>query len=163
MIESYLLPTHDMLEWGSGYSTLWFSQFVNKYYSIEHHEEWYSTVQSKLRDTKNVQHKLSHVPDGHKGWGGGFEEGTLEQFKEYVESASNFGLAKFDRVLIDGRSRAACAEYIVPFLTADSVVFMHDYHDRPYYHNVVNKLYQQIGCIDVGQSLVVLRLKAASV
>ncbi len=36
MIEFYLQPGKVMLEWGSGFSTLWFSQFVGQYYSIEH-------------------------------------------------------------------------------------------------------------------------------
>ena len=163
MIESHLLPSHNMLEWGSGFSTLWFSQFVNDYYSIEHHKQWYEDVQQQLQDHTNskIHHKLSHVPDGHKGWHGGAEEGTEEQFKEYVKAASSFGVDKFDRVLIDGRARAACIEYILPYLRPDSVVFVHDYQDRHYYHDVVARYYEQMGSINIGQSLVVLRPKSA--
>ena len=148
-----------MLEWGSGHSTLWYSQFVRHYYSIEHHKEWYTTVQSKLREYNysNVEHKMSHVPDGYMGWAGGFEEGTGEQFKDYVEAVSSFGVKKFDRVLIDGRARADCAKIILPYLKPESVVFVHDYHEREYYHKVVSDNYDEIGCINVGQSLVVLR------
>ena len=40
MIESYLQPHMNFLEWGSGRSTLWYSKFVKKYYSIEHYEPW---------------------------------------------------------------------------------------------------------------------------
>lgn len=40
LIESYLEPTDVMMEWGSGRSTLWYSQFVKEYYSIEHDKGW---------------------------------------------------------------------------------------------------------------------------
>ena len=40
IVETHLDPNDTMLEWGSGYSTLWFSQFVREYYSIEHDEGW---------------------------------------------------------------------------------------------------------------------------
>ena len=34
LIEYYLNTNDTMFEWGSGGSTLWFSKFVKKYYSI---------------------------------------------------------------------------------------------------------------------------------
>lgn len=161
MIESHLLPSHNMLEWGSGYSTLWYSQFVNKYYSIEHHKEWHQDVQHLLQDRNNskIHYVLSHVPDGHKGWPGGYEEGTEEQFREYVQAAASFNVKKFDRVLIDGRARAACIEFIIPYLTPDSVVFVHDYKHREFYHDVMARNYEEIGSISSGQSIVALRPK----
>ena len=47
-----------------------------------------------------------------QGWSGGFEEGTEEQFLEYIHAVKQFGVATFDRVLVDGRARAACAGYV---------------------------------------------------
>ena len=163
MIESHLKPSHNMLEWGSGFSTLWYSQFVNNYYSIEHHQEWHQNVEQLLLDNNNsrIHYKLSHVPDGHKGWPGGYEEGTEEQFKEYIHAVDSFKVRKFDRVLIDGRARAACIEYILPFLKPDSVVFVHDYQTREWYHGVSTRNYEQIGSINSGQSIVALRPKFA--
>ena len=164
LIEIYLLPTHTMLEWGSGYSTLWYSQFVQHYYSIEHHKEWYNDVQKELqaRGTSQVEHVLSHVPDGHKGWPGGFAEGTLEQFQSYVHSSSSFGVGKFDRVLSDGRARAACLEYILPYLKPDSIVFVHDYRSRRYYHSVAAEYYNEVGSVNHTASIVLLQPKAAT-
>ena len=40
LIESHLTPEDTMLEFGAGYSTMWFSQFVKEFYSIEHNETW---------------------------------------------------------------------------------------------------------------------------
>jgi hypothetical protein len=48
LMESYLAPSDIMLEYGSGFSTLWFSQFVEKFYSIEHNVEWYNAIKSEL-------------------------------------------------------------------------------------------------------------------
>lgn len=31
----------------------------------------------------------------------------------------------FDRVLVDGRARTSCAEYVLKYLKPDSVVFIH--------------------------------------
>ena len=42
MIESYLKPESLMLEWGCGGSTFHFSQFVEKYYSVDPAEKYYS-------------------------------------------------------------------------------------------------------------------------
>ena len=163
MIESHLLPSHSMLEWGSGFSTLWYSQFVKDYYSIEHHQEWYQNVQQLLKDhnASRIHYTLSHVPDGHKGWPGGYDEGNKEQFMEYIHAAASFRVRKFDRVLIDGRARAACIEYILPYLKPDSVVFVHDYQTREVYHEVVTSNYELIGSINSGQSIVAVRPKFA--
>ena len=40
MIESYMEPTDTVLEFGSGWSTLYFSQFVRNYYAVEYNTTW---------------------------------------------------------------------------------------------------------------------------
>ncbi len=55
-----------MLEWGSGYSTLWFSQFVGEYFAIEHNREWHQTIAPNVSDLPNVRLILSAVEAGHK-------------------------------------------------------------------------------------------------
>ncbi len=50
----------------------------------------------------------------------------------------------FDRVLVDGRARAACAEYVLKYLHKDSYVWIHDYIDRPFYHEVARQYYNQV-------------------
>ena len=39
----------------------------------------------------------------------------------------------FDRVIIDSRARRYCAEHVLKYLNATSVVFLHDYKDREEY------------------------------
>jgi hypothetical protein len=93
----------------------------------------------------------------HQGWGGGFEEGTLKQFENYVTALHRLNVTSFDKVLIDGRARASCAEYVIPFLAEHAIVFVHDYVVRPHYHAVVDKHYIELARISTGQSLVVLK------
>ena len=50
----------------------------------------------------------------------------------------------FDKVLIDGRARASCAEYVLKYLHPDSLVFIHDYQDRYFYHGIVEQHYQKV-------------------
>ncbi len=49
------------------------------------------------------------------------------------------------------------AEYILPYLAPDAVVFIHDYVVRPYYHGVALKHYREIARVSDGQTLVVLK------
>lgn len=159
IIESYLTPEDHMLEWGAGASTSWFSQFVGNYYSIEHSREWFKKIEGQIGALSNVHAILSPVADGHKGWGGGAVEGTYEQFKDYVTAVDKFKVPIFSKVLIDGRARSSCAIYILKYLNADSVVFIHDYHWRNYYHQVVKDYYDIVAQTFDGQTLVVLRPK----
>lgn len=113
------------------YLTLWYSQFVKKYYSIEHHRPWLESVQDQARGKHNIVHVLSEVSDGHKGWGGGIEEGTFQQFETYIEAVDTLGIDKLDHVLIDGKARADCAIHILRYLHADSLVLCTTFTQRP--------------------------------
>lgn len=67
MIESYLQPTDVMLEFGAGYSTVWFSQFVKEYYSIEHNATWFDEIKTHINETrKNVHLMVAPVAKGHR-------------------------------------------------------------------------------------------------
>ena len=66
------------------------------------------------------------------------------------------------QVLIDGRARADCARYILPYLKPSSIVFIHDYMPRPYYHDVIHQLYNRKGLVLDGQSLLIATPKEAA-
>ena len=42
---------------------------------------------------------------------------------------------------MDGRARVACLEYVLRFLHADSLVFVHDFSPRSYYHHAIGNYY----------------------
>jgi len=148
LIVSTLQYNDTMLEWGSGGSTLLFPKYVSKYYSIEHNKEWADRIVPNV--ASNVMYK--HIPQD--------AERTLptqrSQFSTYIEYIDNFNFNKIDKVLIDGRGRGWCAEYVLPYLHEDSIVFIHDFWQRPNYHIVLN-WYTEFKSIRSGQSLVALK------
>jgi len=153
-VTSQLKISDTMLEWGSGGSTVLFSNYVSKYYSIEHVKEWYINVSNELTKYPLLDVTYKHIaPDFPRT-----KPTQYIEFKTYIEYPGTLGL-KFDKVFIDGRARAQCAEFILPYLKKDSIVFMHDYFKRPQYH-IVEKFYDVIGGItDTTQTIVALRKK----
>ena len=165
IIRAYLKPTDRMLEYGSGFSTLYFSRFVHSYYSIEHDRQWYKRVQNFIAETPLVARKVQKyllvaVDPGYKGWAGGFTEGTRQQFDEYIRGVHQLGVKKFDVVLIDGRARVECAKEILPYLHANSIVFVHDYTNRPHYFNISSAKYRLVLNTYDDQTIVAFRLAA---
>ena len=153
MIESYLKPESLMLEWGCGGSTFHFSQFVEKYYSIEHHEKWFGIVKPETSGRNISLHFVAGLPQGPGVWPDG------NNYGEYVRYPLNFGL-KFDAVLVDGRQRSDCLNFTADkLLREDSVVFIHDFWRRSRYHEAVRTLYNIIDFVSKGQSLAVLKKK----
>lgn len=150
-ISKYLKKDDIMLEWGSGGSTNYFPQFVKEYYSIEHDPTWYGEISKEI--PSNVV-SFNLIPVDHS-----LTDPTQKyQIQNYINYVDKLDVKKFDKVLIDGRGRGWCAEKIVPYLKEDSIVFIHDYWQRPRYH-IVERWFDVIDYVKDGQSLVVLKLK----
>jgi predicted O-methyltransferase YrrM len=112
------------LEWGSGYSTLWFSRLLGKdasWLAVEHDREWAGKVQRMNRDP-NVT--VAHVAPNRFPWTDGHGDGAPQDLKDYVEYPSRF--EKYDFILVDGRARAACLVQARKILNADGVMVLHD-------------------------------------
>ena len=129
-ILKYLHQDDTMLEWGAGGSTLYFSQFVKAYYSIEHNEKWFKQI---LQEDSNFSHNFTMFlckPNAPR---------TLptqkHQFEDYINYIENLN-TKFDIILIDGRARQWCAEKALNYLNKGSIVFIHDWV-RERYHVVL--------------------------
>ena len=156
LILKHLYYTDTMLEWGSGGSTTYFPHFVNDYHSIEHDEKWSVKVQEELKSNNilNVNfHQVScdsprTVPT------------QRSQFETYIHHVDNLGVDTLDKVLIDGRARGWCAEYVLKYLHKDSLVFIHDFWNRPQYH-IAFDWYDEVNSIKTSgtQTIVVLKPK----
>lgn len=135
---SYLKPEMEVLEWGSGSSTIAISKRVRKITSIEHNKVYFRQLQDKIKDNVYPIH-VFHVErnsiekQGH--------DGTYENYNDYI----NFPKAldkKFDLIFIDGRARVECAKIAVSLLKENGVILIHDYRnpnpscDRKEYHEV---------------------------
>jgi len=136
LITKHFSSEKNMLEWGSGGSTIEFSPYVKSYYSIEHNEDWYKMVNQEIinRNLDNINYNFvkqnnPQNPDGRQS--------EYTQFKDYLDIVDNFN-TKFDIVLIDGRARRLCAKKIIPYLNKDAVVIIHDWVLRSVYHCVTD-------------------------
>ncbi len=121
-IKTYLKSTDQMLEWGSGGSTMYYSQFVQKYVSVEHNPDWYAKMSSQV--PSNVI--LNFVPmNGSK-------------YTDYIMLPKILGW-QYDRILVDGRQRVACADVARDILLPGGTMFVHDYTNRAKYHSIKNQ------------------------
>ena len=58
--EEYLNDKDKVLEWGAGGSTLYFSNIVSSYVSIEHDKLWYDKLTSQINDNVELLYVSTH-------------------------------------------------------------------------------------------------------
>lgn len=117
-IVSYLKPEYKMFEWGCGGSTIYFSKYVTFYRSIEHDRKWFEKITQLIESNTELYH---------------YE--NKNKYYEYVNSISQYNDI-YDVILIDGRSRVDCAVRAKSYLKHDGILFVHDYFNRQYYHQI---------------------------
>jgi predicted O-methyltransferase YrrM len=99
-----------VFEFGSGNSTLWWSDRVDHLVSCEHDRQWYDNLRDKLPQNTRYIHA------------------ALDSYADEISNYEN----TFDIVVIDGRRRTECAKRCVPALR-DSGVIVWDNSDREKY------------------------------
>lgn len=169
LITSRLEPRHVVLEWGSGPGTVYFSPSVASYYSIQHDEHRYERVQRELMRYRrtNVHHLLVPASESRRGAANHTRpsEARYSQYRQYIEIPAQLGVPRFDRVIVNGRSRPECARAILPYLADDAVVFMFDYFGSKYpaaeYDRVLGDHFEIVDYVPTNRTLAVLRPKAA--
>lgn len=102
----------DVLEYGSGNSTLFWAQRCKSVTAIEHDEQWYHSLLNA--PLQNIQ--LHHQP--------------LTPIEGYCKVETS--LQGFHIIVIDGRNRVACCKASVKYLRADGVVILDDSHREKY-------------------------------
>jgi hypothetical protein len=103
------LRPSSVLEFGSGMSTLWFSDRAERVCSVEHDEHWYQIVRRDLLEKglipKVVEYRLAMDIDTY----------TSGQFGDEEE---------FDIILVDGPNRELCIERSLKWLKDDGLIFL---------------------------------------
>lgn len=140
--------TDKMLEFGCGGSTLTFSKYVNVYNSIEHDKTWMKKVKSHI-ETSNIclKYVKCYYPDNNIHCDYSDPDHKL-RWANYYTAASIFPEQYYNKIYIDGRARAYCAIDILKYIDKDSIVFIHDYGNRPKYHKELCKYYNLKDQID---------------
>jgi hypothetical protein len=120
LLESRLQATHNVFEYGSGFSTLFFSKRAASVTSVEHDEMWFEKVRSLSSNVPNV-HLIHSALD-----------------ENYPRAILTTG-GRYDLVLIDGRMRRRCALLATNQLTPGGVILWDD-SDREVYQEGVRTL-----------------------
>jgi hypothetical protein len=121
----------DVLEWGSGGSTVHFPRFLREqgiaftWNSVEHDDDWFRKVSGVVRGEDAV--RVHHLPLRDLR-----PHGAAPESDRYVDFPEGIG-RKFDVILVDGRFRRRCLLAAARWLREDGEVFLHDAH-RKYYH-----------------------------
>ncbi len=135
------------LEYGSGYSTQFYAERVNKIVAVEHHKEWYQKIKSQLSEIglKNVEYR--HIPKGQKRklktselfpqLPASFE--LSSHYLKYFEYIKQYPNNYFDFIIIDGRARVESGLNAMPKLKSSGLLVL-DNSERERYAPLVEIL-----------------------
>jgi len=112
------------LEWGVGFGTLHFPKLLPQdceWVAVEHDATWADKINGMELP---IQVRLHNIPPEQEPWSAGQSDGTLKEFRNYVEFPAQYG--EYDFILVDGRAREACLEEARSMLAPGGVVILHD-------------------------------------
>jgi len=135
---SILKPHMEVLEYGSGGSTTFFSQFVKSWTAMEHNNKWEPLVTKTLKmlpwgDRVTVYLVERDMPSqSHEGIG--------EEYRSYIDKPVSLG-RKFHLIIDDGRARVAVGEMVKKqkLLLPGGRMMIHDW-ERKEYKQLVNEV-----------------------
>jgi hypothetical protein len=111
-----------VFEYGSGNSTLWWSDRANYISSVEDNESWYEKIKILLKNG-NVKYRLE------------------KDYQKYFSTATN----NFDVYIVDGKNRRECLEHVVTL--GSGVMLILDNSD--WYPNSVSFLQENLGWMQI--------------
>ena len=121
-----------LLEYGSGSSTAYFLSLGLIVTSIEHHDEWLSSIKNNL--TPNLLNNW--IPCLIKNQKEGLDQGSDgEYYDDYVKHINK--LEMFDIIIVDGRCRSKCIEKSIKKLNSGGL-FVVDNAERKGYQKSIN-------------------------
>ncbi len=124
----------DIFEYGTGFSTLYFSKFLRSkgirfhVHSVEHDKTWHLDIQHRIDRAHLTKDVTLHLSQFTPGLSAPQTPGELD----YVDMPRALGM-KFDLIVVDGRFRRRCLETAPAYLKAQGIVFLHD-AERSFYH-----------------------------
>lgn len=146
-LNTYLGPSMEVFEYGSGGSTLFIAKRVKRLVSVEHDKYWFEKINSKLANKKitNCEYiysppdKLSDAPALIKNYTSELMPGY--SFEKYVKIIDKFPDKSFDFILIDGRARNSCIKQAVKKVRSGGFIML-DNSDRSRYAQAEELLFE---------------------
>jgi len=136
---SVMGPGVRVLEYGSGGSTTFFSQFVDQWVSMEHDTNWAPKVRSVLPTLPwSDKVRLLVVP---RDLPTESFEGTPEEYRSYIDKPAELAI-QFHLVIDDGRARVGVGQGVVDhkLLAPGGRMIIHDWERKEY-----KKLVSEVG------------------
>jgi len=121
----------DVLEWGSGGSTVYFTKFLKEnnidytWTSIEYNLIWFNKIKESVKDDPKTNIILFDVGNTQL-------KQRYTQMDDYISYPSKLD-KKYDLIIVDGRKRRRCLVEASKVLKPSGVVLLHDAR-RTYYH-----------------------------
>ena len=106
VIDKFLTPETQMIEFGSGNSTPWFAERVGKLISIEDQLPWFEHTKSLLKDRQITNVQYEYRPGN-----------TYTDLSSIADNSLDFAL-------IDGTDRQGCIFAITPKLKVGSMIYL---------------------------------------
>ena len=122
-IEKYLTKDDIFLEYGSGSGSIYFSDLVKRYISIEHDVDFYNQVKISIDNFGITNLDLYHIPGTSVTDQKKYRHIAFENYIKFPQSLN----LNYTKVLIDGRARKHCAMFISEIISDDAIVFIHDF------------------------------------
>lgn len=116
LLEERLTKDVKLLEFGSGYSTLFFSRLMGSVTSIESAGEWFETT-SLARNNMALRQMVGDSADLFL-----VESTETESYRKILEKLDDH----FDVILIDGKNRVSCALLTSDMVTERGVILFDD-------------------------------------
>lgn len=117
LLKERLGQDHYLFEFGSGYSTLFYSNLVKQVISIEYDQQWFKLMQAKVPGNVSLVFKDKDV-DAH----------YCRAITEHEQL--------FDVVIVDGRDRVNCLKQAIARLSDSGVIILDD-SARPRYQEAL--------------------------
>jgi hypothetical protein len=129
----------NILEWGAGGSTLYFTRFLERHgisynwYSVEHRVKWYDIIQKEIT-SPNIKLILKKQKADNPS------TINLDHYVHYPrELTGKLGVREyFDFILVDGRARARCLVEAKFLVKPGGIILLHD-AEREKYHYVFQR------------------------
>ncbi len=120
-----------VLEWGCGYSTLYYPKMLGdggSWLSVDHNQHWVEKIE---RRNENPIVSIHYVEPENPEWTDEFRDGGYSDLTGYIEFPTDRG--KFDLILVDGRARKECLIKAKELVAENGIVILHD-ANRVSYH-----------------------------
>lgn len=120
----------NVLEWGSGYSTVYFPRFTSEksnWLAIEHDKKWFKIIEKKVRRAT-----IKFISPNDKNYNKKKGDGTYREFRNYIEYPKTLK-KKYDLIIVDGRAREECLKVAIKLLNKNGVIILHDANRKKYY------------------------------